>query len=63
MVNAMITPEKIQNHIKHLQEKHDALDRKIITEENQYGNHEHIVALKKEKLRLKDEIAELKTKL
>jgi hypothetical protein len=59
----MITPKKIQNHIKHLQEKHDALDRKIITEENQYGNHEQIVALKKEKLRLKDEIAELKTKL
>lgn len=59
----MITRDKIQNHIKHLQEKHDLIDKEIITEENQYGNHEHIAELKKEKLYLKDEIEKLKTKL
>lgn len=59
----MITKEKIQNHIKHLQEKHDALDKQIITEENQYGNHERIIELKKEKLHLKDEISQLKAKI
>lgn len=59
----MLTPEKIKNHILHLQEKHDELDRRIIVEENQYGDHNHIVELKKEKLRIKDEIAEFKSKL
>ena len=59
----MITRDKIQNHIKHLQEKHDLIDKEIVTEENQYENHEHIAELKKEKLYLKDEIEKLKTKL
>ena len=59
----MITPEKLKNHISHLQEKHDELDRQIIVEENQYGDHNYIADLKKEKLRLKDEIAEFKSKL
>jgi hypothetical protein len=59
----MIKRDKIEHHIVHLQEKHDALDKEIITEENHYGNHEHIQELKKEKLRLKDEIAEFKAKL
>lgn len=59
----MITRDKIQNHIIHLQEKHDMIDKEIVTEENQYGNHEHIADLKKEKLYLKDEIEKLKTKL
>jgi hypothetical protein len=59
----MITKEKIQNHIKHLQEKHDVLDKQIVTEENQYGNHEHIIELKKEKLHLKNEIEQLKAKI
>ena len=62
-VNKMIRKEKIENHIAHLQEKHDALDKQIITEENQYGNHEHIQELKKQKLRLNDEISQFKTKI
>jgi hypothetical protein len=59
----MINKDKIQHHIDHLQEKHDTLDKKIITEENQYGNHLHIAELKKEKLRLKDEISQFKNKI
>jgi hypothetical protein len=30
----MIKRDKIEHHIAHLQEKHDALDKQIITEEN-----------------------------
>jgi hypothetical protein len=59
----MIKRDKIEHHIAHLQEKHDVLDKQIITEENHYGNHEHISDLKKEKLRLKDEIEQFKSKL
>jgi len=59
----MIKRDKIEHHIAHLQEKHDALDKEIITEEKQYGNHKHIQELKKQKLHLKDEIAQLKSKL
>jgi len=59
----MIKRGKIENHIAHLQEKHDALDKQIITEENHYGNHEHIAELKKQKLHLKDEIEQFKAKL
>jgi len=56
----MITPEKIQHHISHLQEKHNVLDKKIIDLENHHSNHEKVVELKREKLRLKDEIEKFK---
>jgi hypothetical protein len=59
----MIKRDKIEHHIAHLQEKHDALDKQIITEENHYGNHEHIAELKKQKLHLNDEIEQFKAKL
>ena len=50
----MLTKEKIQHHISHLQEKHDEVDRRITVETNLP---EYITSvLKKEKLALKDEI-------
>ena len=55
--------EKIQNHIKHLQEKHDNLDQLIQEEFNRYQDDKAVANLKKEKLLLKDEIATLTKQL
>lgn len=56
----MMSREKIQHHIKHLQEKHDNLDARIKLDlEAEYI----IRVLKKEKLELKDEIKRFKDKL
>jgi hypothetical protein len=52
----MLKKDKIENHIQHLQEKHDALDKEI---QVLYGMHENdlkLEALKKQKLHLRDEI-------
>jgi hypothetical protein len=59
----MITREKLENHIKHLQEKHDALDEEIIKEFANYTSDVEIENLKKEKLHLKDEIEKFKHQL
>lgn len=49
----MLTREKIEHHISHLQEKHDDLDKRITLDMEA----EYIIrVLKKEKLALKDEI-------
>jgi uncharacterized protein YdcH (DUF465 family) len=56
----MITKEKLEHHIAHLQEKHDALDEEISKLE---AHHENVTALKKEKLHLKDEIEKFKIKV
>ena len=50
---------KVEHHIKHLQEKHDDLDKRIRPETADYI----VRVLKKEKLQLKDEIERLKTKI
>lgn len=56
----MLTKEKIQHHIQHLQEKHDDLDNRIKLDMEA----EYIMrVLKKEKLALKDEIENLKHKM
>ena len=55
--------EKIENHIKHLKEKHDEIDERI-TKAVQTHGHDYIISvLKKEKLALKDEIESMKKKL
>ena len=59
----MLTKEKIEHHITHLQEQHDALDKQIIEEESHHGNCGMIAILKKKKLKLKDEIESFKGKL
>jgi hypothetical protein len=56
----MLTHDKMEHHIKHLQEKHDELDKRIALDMDA----EYIIrVLKKEKLALKDEINDLKHKL
>lgn len=59
----MMTDEKILNHIKTLQERHDMLDTEIQRVESSHGNHMMIVDLKKKKLKLKDEIEGLKKQI
>lgn len=56
----MLTREKLQHHISHLQEKHDDLDRRL-----QVDNLPEYISkvLKKEKLALKDEIEKITTQL
>ena len=52
--------DKIEHHIKHLQEKHDELDRRIVADKEP----EYIISvLKKEKLQYKDEIERMRLKL
>ena len=50
---------KVEHHIKHLQEKHDDLDKRIRPETADYI----VRVLKKEKLQLKDEIERLKNRI
>jgi hypothetical protein len=59
----MITKEKLQHHISHLQEKHDTLDREIQELYKLHENDLKIETLKKLKLHLKDEIEENKKKM
>jgi hypothetical protein len=49
--------QKIENHIKVLQDRHDRLDSEVQQLENGVSNTSMIVDLKKIKLKLKDEIA------
>lgn len=59
----MLTKEKIQHHIKHLQEQHDALDDRITREYAAYGDDFVVTRLKKEKLEINDEIQRMRIKL
>jgi hypothetical protein len=59
----MLTKEKVQHHINHLQEKHDTLDKEIQTLYNMHENDLKVEVLKKLKLQLKDEIERNKVQL
>ena len=59
----MITKEKLEHHIKHLQEKHDEFDKEIIELYKHHENDLKIETLKKLKLHLKDEIEAIKVKI
>lgn len=59
----MINDEKILNHIKTLQERHDLMDTEIQRVESTHGNQMMIIDLKKKKLKLKDEIENLKKQI
>ncbi len=54
---------KIEHHIKHLQKQHDNLDKHIHEEEAHHGNSAAINVLKKNKLKLKDEIEGFKKQI
>jgi hypothetical protein len=51
---------KIENYIQQLQEQHDKMDKEIQMVESTHRNQMMIVDLKKKKLKLKDEIQNLK---
>lgn len=55
--------EKLEQHIQHLQERHDLLDTEIKRVESTHRNQMMIIDLKKKKLKLKDEIETLKKQL
>ena len=56
----MITKEKLKHHLKHLEEQHAQLDKRI-SNDNQPEYIQTI--LKKEKLQLKDEIERTKDRI
>lgn len=55
--------DKIEHHIKHLQEKHDELDVRITKAYENHGDQHIISVLKKEKLALKDDIEKFKKQI
>ena len=59
----MITKEKLEHHMAHLQDKHDAFDKEITELYNHHENDLKIETLKKLKLHLKDEIEAIKVKI
>lgn len=60
----MITREKLEHHITHLQKQHDQIDN-ILNDEFEYrfrGDKE-LTEMKKQKLHLKDEIEKFKRQI
>ena len=58
-----MTKEKLENHIKHLQKKHDELDKQIWELDCHYDESIECHNLKNMKLKLRDEIELCKNKL
>ena len=56
--NSMITREKLIHHIEHLKEKHSVLDRQIDEMYKHHTDDLKVEELKKQRLKLKDEIEE-----
>ena len=59
----MSTSKSLSNHLKVIEERHRALDEKIIILEDDYTSNEIVNPLKLEKLELKKEIEELKIQI
>ena len=59
----MITKEKLEHHMKALQEKHDLLDKEIKDAYMDYVGDLEIEKMKKQKLKLKDEIESCKKQI
>jgi len=55
----MITREKLIHHAETLRERHDDLDKEITKLFNQHADDMKVENLKKQKLKLKDEIEKL----
>jgi hypothetical protein len=54
---------KLQHHIKHLEEKHALLESKIAEGFTHYLDDVHLSKMKQEKLAIKQQLEETKTKL
>ena len=59
----MLTKEKLQHHITHLEEQHRTLDKEITELDCHYDESVECHNLKKKRLRLKDEIEKCKRQL
>ena len=59
----MITREKLEHHMKALQEKHDILDKEIKDAYMDNVGDLEVEKMKKQKLKLKDEIESCKKKI
>lgn len=59
----MITKEKLEHHISHLQEQHDQLDKQIKELYSHHADDFKVEELKKKKLHLRDEIENNKKQL
>ena len=59
----MITKEKLENHIQHLQEQHRAIDKEITEMDCHWDESRECHDIKKKRLRLKDEIEKHKKSL
>lgn len=55
--------EKLEHHLKHLQQRHAELEKKIKDGYSHYLDDEHLGKIKHEKLGVKREIVECQTKL
>lgn len=54
---------KIEHHIKHLEQLHKKVDVELIKEQPFFNNDVKVSDLKKQKLKLRDEIESLKKKI
>lgn len=59
----MITKEKLEHHIKHLEEKHELLHKEVRDAYMDNVSDVEIEKMKKQKLKLKDEIETCKKKI
>jgi hypothetical protein len=58
-----VNKEKLQHHLKHLEERHSELEKKIKDGYSHYLDDMHLGKIKHEKLGVKREIAECQLKL
>lgn len=59
----MMTREKLIHHVEHLKEKHDDLDKKISDMYKHHADDFKVEDLKKQKLKLRDEIEQTNRKI
>ena len=59
----MLTKEKLQNHITHLEEQHRTLDKEITELDCHWDESVECHKLKKKRLKLRDEIERCKKQL
>jgi uncharacterized protein YdcH (DUF465 family) len=59
----MITKEKLEHHISHLEEQHRELDKEITEMDCHWDESPECHDLKKKRLRIKDEIESCKRKI
>ena len=58
-----VNKEKLQHHLKHLEERHSELEKKIKDGYSHYLDDEHLGKIKHEKLGVKREIVQIEKQL